>query len=128
MGCKDPYGACVTASSAIAQSVATGMQQTFNLQKQGIISPQEESNILDYFEFANKADATFLTCAQEAHTNGSKAGTYTGCATTFNTSLNNPTQLALIHVSNSTATQDISLAVNTLIAGITTLEAALGGS
>lgn len=128
IGCKDPYGACVTASSAIAQSIATGMQQTFNLQKQGIISAQEESNLLDYFEFANKADGAFLTCATEAHTNGSKAGTYTACAQTVNTSLNNPTEVALLHVANPQATTTVSLTVNAVLAGISTLTAALGGA
>ena len=67
------------------------MKTVDSLRQQGLVSPAEESNVLDYLEFANKADEAFKSCADTAHTAGSKAGSFTACATTFNTSLNNPT-------------------------------------
>jgi hypothetical protein len=128
IGCKDPYGACVNASSIAAQTINQGMQTVDQLRQQGHVSIAEESSLLDYFEFANKADSAFLTCAQEAHTNGNKAGTYTACANTFNSSLNNSTELALLKVSDTTASQTITGVVQTVTSGITSLVTALGGS
>jgi hypothetical protein len=128
IGCKDPYGACVQGSSVTAQAISQGMTTVDALRKQGTITVAEESQALDYMEFANKADGAFLSCAQEAHTNGNKAGTYTACANTFNTALNNPTELALLHVSNASASQTLNTIVLGLTAGVNSLVAALGGS
>lgn len=115
-GCKDPYQTCLTAGTDIATGIAQGMKTVDSVRQQGLITPAEESSVLDYLEFANKADEAFKSCADAAHTAGSKAGAFTACATTFNTALNNPTELALLHVSNAQASQNIS----TIVAGITT--------
>jgi hypothetical protein len=128
IGCKDPFGACVTASSIAAQTIGQGMQTVDQLRQQGHVSTAEESSLLDYFEFANKADAAFLTCAQTAHSGGNQPGTYTSCANTFNASLNNPTELALLHISDSSASQTISEIVQGVTSGISGLIATLGGA
>lgn len=128
MGCKDPYGACVKASADIGTGIAQGMKTVDSLRVQGLVTPAEESSVLDYLEFANTADRAFLTCAQTAHTSGSKAGSFTACATGFNSSLNNPTELALIHVSNAQGSQNVSIIVNGITTGIAAVSAALGGA
>lgn len=128
MGCKDPYGACVKASADIGTGIAQGMKTVDSLRVQGLISPQEESNVLDYLEFANGADKAFLTCAQTAHTSGTKAGAFTACATGFNASLNNPTELALLHVSNAQGSQNVSIIVNGITTGVSAVATALGGA
>jgi hypothetical protein len=128
IGCKDPYGACVKASADIGTGIAQGMKTVDSLRVQGLISAQEESTVLDYFEFANGADKAFLTCAQTAHTSGSKAGSFTTCANTFNSSLNNPQELSLLHVSNPQASQNVNLIVNGVTTAVTAIVSALGGS
>lgn len=128
IGCKDPYGACVKASADIGTGIAQGMKTVDSLRVQGLITPAEESNVLDYLEFANGADKAFLTCAQTAHTSGTKAGSFTACATGFNTSLNNPTELALLHVSNSQGSQNVSIIVNGITTGVSAVATALGGA
>jgi hypothetical protein len=128
IGCKNPYGACVKAGADIGVAIGQGMHTVDALRQQGIISPAEESNVLGYLEFANIADKAFLTCSETAHTSGNKAGSYTSCAATFNQTLNNPTQLALIHVSNASASQQVSTVVNGITAGVTAVSAALGGA
>lgn len=127
IGCKDPYGACVKASADIGTGIAQGMKTVDSLRVQGAINAQEESQVLDYLEFANTADRSFLTCAQTAHTSGTKAGSFTSCATEFNTSLNDPAKLALIHVTNAQASQNISIIVNGITTGVTAVITALGG-
>lgn len=127
-GCRDPYGSSVTAANVAATSIGQAMQTTYNLEQQGLITAAEASNVLDYMEFANKADEAWLTCATTAHTSGSKAGSFTACATTFNTSLNNPTELALIKVNNASASQTVTTIVNGIVAGVASFETALGGA
>lgn len=127
-GCKDPYGACVKADADIAQAISSGFVTVSQLQQSGLISPQEALNVANYLEFANQADAAFGTCAQTAHTAGSRAGAFTACATTFNTALNNPTQLALLHVSNPKASQNVTTIVNGITTGVSAVITALGGS
>lgn len=127
VGCKDPYGASEKAGLDIATSITGGMKTVDSLRVSGLITPVEETNILGYLEFANKADEAFVTCAQQAHTAGSKAGAYTACAQTFQTTLNNPTTLALIHVANSTASGEIQTIINGVNTGITAVITALGG-
>jgi hypothetical protein len=128
VGCKDPYGACAKAGADIAQSVSSGFQTVTQLQQTNLISSQEALNVDGYLEFVNKADEAFLSCAQTAHTAGNVAGSFTACATTFNTTLNNPTELALLHVSNTTASQDVSVIANGVTTAVSAVIAALGGS
>lgn len=126
-GCKDPYGGCVKAGAAIGVSIGQGMNTVANLQQQGLISATEAINIISYLEYANKADEAFLTCVATAHTSGSKAGSFTGCATVFNVTLNSPSALLLIKVNNPGASQTISTVVNAVTTGVTAVEATLGG-
>lgn len=128
VGCKDPYGATSKAGADIATGIAQGMNTVSSVAQQGSITPAEALNVLGYLEYANKADEAFLTCIQIAHTNGNKAGTYTACAQAFNSTLNTPAQLALIHVSNTTASQNITVIVNGITAASAAITTALGGS
>jgi len=127
-GCKDPYGAAVKAAADIGTGIAQGMKTVDSIRQQGLITPAEESNVLDYLEFANKADEAFQSCVDTAHTSGSKAGSFTACATAFNTSLNNPTELALLHVANTTASQNITTIINGITTGVNAIIAGLGGA
>lgn len=127
-GCKDPYGACVKASADIGAGIGTGMHTVDQLRLQGAISVAEESNVLGYLEFANLANKDFEICVSTAHTSGNKPGTYTFCAQAFNTTLNNPTQLALIRVGNNAASQQISTIVNGVTAAVAAVTTALGGA
>lgn len=127
-GCKDPYGATAKASSAIGESISQGMNTTSQLVSQGTITSTEALNVLGYLEYANKANEAFDTCISAAHTGGNKPGTYTACAEAFNQNLNNPAQLALIKVGNTTASQTITTVVDAISAGVSTIESALGGA
>lgn len=114
--CKDPYGSSAKAGADIAQSITGAFNTISQLEQQGLITPHEAVNAAGYFEYANKADEAFLTCVAAAHTAGGIAGSFTSCATAFNTSLNNPTELALLHISNTKASGNISVIVNGLTA------------
>ena len=127
-GCKDPYGASIKAAADIGTGIAQGMKTVDSLRQQGLISAAEESNVLDYMEFANKADEAFQSCADTAHTAGSKAGSFTACATGFNSALNNPTELALLHVGNAQASQNISVIVTGVTTAVNAIVAGLGGA
>jgi hypothetical protein len=126
-GCSDPYGACEKAAADIGSGIGAGMKTVDGLRVQGLISVQEETNVLGYLKFANDANGTFASCAQTAHTSGSKAGAFTSCAAAFSGTLNNPSELALLHVGNSQASQDIQTIVNGMVTGITAVTTALGG-
>lgn len=128
IACKDPYGACVKASADIGTGIAQGMKTVDSLRVQGLISVAEESNVLDYLEFANTADRAFLTCAQTAHTAGSKVGSFTACVTGFNSALNNQQELALLHISNTQGSQNVNIIVSGITTGIAAVAAALGGA
>lgn len=127
-GCKDPYGGCAKAGADIAQGVSAGLATVTSLEQQGEITPSEALNVGNYLEFANKADEAFLTCVSVAHTSGNKPGTYTACVSTFSTTLNTPAELALVKVSNTTA----STTINTIVTGFTTatalIQSQLGGA
>ena len=127
MGCSDPYRACVKASADIGIGIGQGMHTVNDLRQSGVISSAEEANVLNYLEYANIGNKAFMSCSQMAHTSGSKVGTFTSCAQTFNSALNNPTSLALIKVSNAGASQEISTIVNGITTGVTAVVTALGG-
>jgi hypothetical protein len=126
-GCSDPYGASEKAAADIAASIGAGMKTVDSLRVAGVISVQEESSILGYLKFANDTDAAFGNCAQQAHNLGSKAGAFTACAQLFLTSLNNPTEMALIKVNNPQAQQEVQNIVQGVIAGVNSVIAVLGG-
>jgi len=126
-GCADPYGACEKGALDVGNGIAAGMKTIDQLRASGAISIQEETNVLGYFEFANKADGAFGACAQAAHTAGSKSGSYTACVQIFQTALASPQQLALIHVTNPTSQQQIEAVVSGLTIGATAILTALGG-
>ena len=126
--CSDPYGACVKAGADIGTGIGQGMHTVDQLRVAGVISPSEESNVLGYLKFANDGDKAFLVCVQAVHTAGAKGVSFTSCAQDFNTSLNNPSELLLIHVNSQVASQNISVIINGIATGISSLEAALGGA
>lgn len=127
-GCKDNYRACLEAASDIGTGIGQGMKTVNTLAEQGTISATEEANVLGYFEYANNATEAFQACVDAAHAAGSKVGSFTACASTFNTTLNTPSELALIKVADAQASTNISLIVNTAITAVTSLSAALGGA
>lgn len=127
-GCKDPYGASSKAAADIAAGITAGMQTTASLGQQKTITPQEAANVLGYLEVANHANEAFETCISAAHTDGDKLGTYTACVSAFNTALNNPANLALVKVANSSASQTIMTVVNGLTAATAAIASALGGA
>ncbi len=129
IGCSDPYGSSVKAGADIANGIATGMQTVGALQRQGTITAPQALNVLGYLEFANKGDEAFLTCAQTAHTNGNKAGTYTACAQAFNSTLNTPAELALVKLNgNAAAAQTVNTIVNGITSAAQAIITGLGGA
>jgi hypothetical protein len=101
LGCKDPYGASEKAALDIGNGIAAGMKTADDLRVTGKIS-------------------------QQVHSSGAKTG-YTVCAVNLQQTLSNPTELALIHVSNPTSQQNVMVIVNGINTGVSTLLAALGG-
>lgn len=128
LGCKDPYGACVKAGADIGAGIGQGMHTVDQIRQQGLISTAEESNVIGYLEFANKGNEAFLSCASTAHNLGNKAGSFTACANGFNVSLNSPAELAMIKISNPSASQQISTIINGVTTGVTAVVTALGGA
>lgn len=126
-GCKDNFGACEKAAADIGNGIAAGMKTVDGLRVAGAISVQEETNVLGYLKFVNDGNGAFGACAQQAHVSGSKAGAFTACATAFSQTLNNPTELALIHVNNPQAQAEITTVANGVTAGVSAILAALGG-
>jgi len=127
-GCKDPYGASEKAAADIGASIGAGMKTVDSLRVAGVITPQEETSVLGYLKFANDANGAFGNCASQAHAAGNKAGAFTACAQTFLTTLNTPSELALIRVGNPQAQQEIQTIVTGVITGVNAVIAALGGS
>jgi len=126
-GCADNYGACEKAALNIGNGIAAGMKSVDALRVNGTITVQEETNVLGWLKFANDGNGAFASCAQSAHTAGNAAGAYTACAQTFQATLTNPTELALIHVSNPNAQADIQAIVTGVSTGISALLTGLGG-
>lgn len=127
-GCKNPYGACAKAGADIASGIGKGMTTVQDLEAQGVISATEAINVLGYLEYANKADEAFLTCVASAHGTPAKSGAFTACAQAFNSTLNNPSQLALIHVNDSAASSTVSLIVQSVSTAVTAIVAGLKGA
>jgi hypothetical protein len=93
----------------------------------GALTPQEESNVLDYLEAANKANETFLVCTITVHNNNT-AGGYTACAQAFVTTLTSPQEEALLHVADPTGLNDVSIIANGIVTGVQGVIAAFGGN
>lgn len=127
-GCKDPYGACAKAGADIASGINKGMTTVHNLETRGVITATEAINVLGYLEYANKADEAFLACVASAHGTPAKSGAFTACAQAFNSTLNNPTQLALIHVNDSAAASEVSLIVQSVSDAVTLIVSGLKGA
>lgn len=127
-GCKDPYGACAKAGADIASAISVGMNTVQGLASQHIITATEAENVLGYLEYANKGDEAFLSCIASAHATPSKSGAFTTCANVFNLTLNNPQQLALIRVSDTSASQTVSTIVQGLTTAVTAIVAGLKGA
>lgn len=128
LGCKDPYGACEKAALDIGSSIGGGITTVNDLRISGVITSQEEINIIGYLKFANDANGAFALCAKQAHVAGGVKGSFTACAQTFQAALSNPTELALIHVTNAQAQQQVQTIVNAVTTGITGVMTALGGA
>ncbi len=126
-GCKDPYGASEKAAADIGNGIAAGMKTVDGLRVAGLISVQEETNVLGYLKFVNDGNGAFGVCAQAAHMAGSEAGSFTACAQAFSQTLNNPQELALIHVNNPQAQAEVTTIANGVTAGVSAILAALGG-
>ena len=123
----DAYTYCVKAASTTAIAINKAMPLIDQTRQNGLISTQEETAILGYFKFANDADSAFLTCVQAAHSGGGVAGAFTACANTFTASLNNPQELALIHVSNSAGQANVNAIVQGVVAAVNLIVTNLGG-
>lgn len=127
-GCKDPYGATSKAGEDIAAGITQGMQTVSQLAMSGTITPSEALSTLGYLEFANQGDEAFLACVGGAHNGGNKVGTYTFCANAFNSTLNTPAELALIHISNTSASATVNGIVKGLSAAVNLIVTQLGGA
>ncbi len=127
IGCNDPYGASEKAAADVGASIGAGMKTVDGLRVAGIISVKEETSVLGYFKFANDANGAFGNCAQAAHVAGGKSGAFTACAQVFLTALNNPQEAALIKVNDPKAQQEIQTIVLSVVTGVNSVVAALGG-
>ena len=126
-GCANPYRACGKFRLSADEAIAQLAPLADNLHTQGLITGAEEGQALGYLKFANDSLATFGACVAAAHTNP-LAGTFSKCAVTINVQLSNPSELALLHVANQSAQQQLIDIANGVTAGAVTLTAALGGA
>ena len=126
-GCKDPYGACAKAGADIANGITQGMNTVDQAGQNGLLTAAEEKNVAGYLEYANKADETFLACVGSAHTN-TAAGAFTACVQSFQTTLNTPAELALIHVTNPQAQATVTGITTTIAGALTALISGLNGA
>jgi len=127
-GCSDPYGASAKAAADIAAGVGAGLSTVQSLATNGTITKAEAINAAGYLKFVNDADGSFETCIGAAHSLATKTGAFTACTQTFVTGLNNPTELALIHVANTQASQTLSAVANGFVTGLQALSVSLGGA
>jgi len=128
ISCADPYGAAAKTAADIAAGVGAGLSTVQSLHVSGTITEPEALNAAGYLKFVNDADGAFETCIGAAHTAATKTGAFTSCTQTFVTGLNNPTELALIHVANTQASQTLSAIASGFVTGLQTLSASLGGA
>jgi len=126
-GCKDPYRATQQASADIATGVTQGNSTVDQLRIDGLISPAEEADSLGYLKFVNDANGAFSRCATAVHQHQGPSVSFTSCAQTFQTALQNPQEEALLHVTNPSAQQRIDLIAGAFVSAASTLIAALGG-
>ena len=126
VGC-DAYKASSKAGQVVATTVTNGFQTILIMQKDGEISTQEALNLAGYLEFANLQDEAFLSCSKIAHTNGNVSGSYTACATTFLSNMSQPSELALIHVSNPKSQANVQTIVSAISSAISIYQNSIGG-
>lgn len=126
--CSDAYGASVKAGANIAAGITAGDNTVLQLEQAGTITKSEAVNVLGYLEFANKADEAFLTCATTAKATGSAKGSFSACTVAFANTLNNPQELALLHIVNPQSQATVTAIVNSISTGVSLLATALGGA
>lgn len=124
--CADPYGTSAKLAQDVFVSVNQANTTVDNLQKQGIISPAEERNILDYTASVNTLDVVYLNCVVAAHTAGT-AGGFTACAQTLAASMGNPSTLAALHISNAAHQGEVTAVAQGIVTLVTVTVTALGG-
>jgi hypothetical protein len=125
-GCTDNYGAALKAHNDISTGIASSMNTVDNFRKDGVVTPQEESNILDYLEAANKANEVFLSCSVTVH-GSNTAGGYTACGEAFITTLSSPQEQALLHVANPAGLTAVTTIAQGIITGVNSVIVAFGG-
>src|ERR1017187_5161769 len=126
ISCADPYGTSAKAAADIGAGVGAGLSTVQSLATAGTITKAEAINVAGYLKFVNDQDGAFETCITAAHTSAA-VGVFTACAQSFIMTLGTPGELALIHVNNATASQQLATIANGFTAGLQTLTAALGG-
>lgn len=126
-GCNNPYRATLKVCDGIATGVTQGNNTADELRMAQLITPAEEVNVLGYLKFVGDANGAFAKCATAVNSKQGANTTFTSCAATFQTTLQNPQEEALVHVTNPNAQQKIDLIADAFTSAASTLIAALGG-
>lgn len=110
-----PYGKAVKVGLDITDTVHTGADTVDKLRLNGTLTVEEERTVLGYFATVNRLDVeVYGPCIQAAHLAGDKPQGFLGCAQSLANSLQDPSLLASVHVSNPDSqrkVQQISQAV-----------------
>lgn len=126
---NNPYGVAAKGSDDVAVAINQIETQVDGLHKSGEITSAEEKAILSYANFANAQNGVFQQCVSGVHKSNGAVPAYVACAQTELAAMNDPVQLAAVHVSNPQSQAKVQSIIGTValaINGVITALNALG--
>lgn len=124
--CTDPYGTAAKLAQDVAVSVNQADATIDQFRVQGIVTNDEERNILGWLNSLNTLDGAYIGCVQKAHLQ-SIVGGFTGCANSLANSMGSPATLAALHVGNPTSQIKVTAVAQGIVTLVTVTITALGG-
>ncbi len=98
--CNDPYGVAAKAAQDVAVIDNKGAQTIHSLFTSGLITAKEQTEALGWTGAIATMNDTYIGCVKNAHSQSTKAAGLAACAQTFSASLQNPTFLNSVHITN----------------------------
>jgi len=125
-GCKDPYGACVKASSTVATAIAQAYPAIDADRQSGLLTVSQELKFDGFLNVANTLNGQFQTCVSGVHSAKGAAASYAGCAQTFANGVSNASELANLNIVNASEQAKITAIAQSISTGLQALITSLG--
>lgn len=125
--CTDPYGTAAKLAQDVAVSVNQASLTVDQFRVAGTISVSEEDSILIYLNSLNAVDGVYIGCVQSAHLAQTGVGSFTNCANSLLSPMQNPATLIALHVSNPASQAKVTAIVQGIVTLVETTITALGG-